>query len=114
MRGLPPAVTVPPVAPPVVRPLAVRALAGRVAAVRCGPRVCRITLALRGPVGRVRVDLLRGGRRLARLTRNVRTGRVVVTLRTRRRLSRGTYTIAVRLTATDGRTRSFRRAVRVR
>jgi len=114
VRGLPPAAAVPTVVPPVARPPVVRALAGRLAAIRCGARVCRITLALGGPVAKVRVDLLRGARRLARLTRNVRTRRVVLTLRTRRRLSRGTYTIAVRLTATDGRTRSFRRAVRVR
>jgi methionine-rich copper-binding protein CopC len=38
----------------------------------------------------------------------------VVTVRAKRRLTRGTYTLAVRLTAADGRTRSFRRTFRIR
>jgi len=70
-----------------------------------------VTLALTGPVARARVDLLEGARRLARATPRGR-GR---TLRvTRRTLRRGWYTVVVRLTASDGRTRSFRRVVRVR
>jgi hypothetical protein len=85
-----------------------------VARARCGGRTCRVTLALRGPVSRVRVDLRRGARRLARVTRAARAGTMVVTVRARRRLTRGTYSIAVRLTATDARVRSFRQAVRIR
>ena len=110
----PPAVTQP---TPVTRrttPVAPRALTGRVTRTRCGGRTCRLTLVLRGPVARVRVDLRRGSKRLARVTRRARAGTVVVTIRTKRRLTRGTYTLAVRLTATDGRTRSFRRTVRIR
>jgi hypothetical protein len=110
----PPAVTPP---APVTRrttPVAPRALTGRVTRTRCGGRTCRLTLVLRGPVARVRVDLRRGSKRLARVTRRARAGTVVVTIRAKRRLTRGTYTLAVRLTATDGRTRSFRRTVRIR
>jgi methionine-rich copper-binding protein CopC len=65
-------------------------------------------------VSRIRVDLRRGSKRLARVDRRARAGTVVVTIRAKRRLRRGTYTLAVRLTAADGRTRSFRRSVRIR
>lgn len=109
-----PAVTPP---APVTRrtaPLAPRALTGRVTAARCGGRTCRVTLALSGPVSRVRVDLRRGARRLARVTKRARAGTLVVTLRTRRRLTRATYTLAVRLSAADGRVRTFRRSLRIR
>jgi hypothetical protein len=93
------------------RPAAFRA---RVAAARCGARACRLTIALSGPVRTARVDLRRGTRRLARVTRNVRGRRTLrVTLRTRRTLTRGAYEVRVRLTATDGRTRTFRRALRI-
>ena len=110
----PPAVTLP---APVTRrttPVAPRALTGRVTRTRCGGRTCRLTLVLRGPVSRVRVDLRRGSTRLARVDRRARAGTIVVTIRAKRRLTRGTYTLAVRLTAADGRTRSFRRSVRFR
>jgi hypothetical protein len=72
-------------------------------------------VALSGPVARARVDLRRGTRRLARVTRDVRGRRTLrVTLRTRRTLRRGTYVVSVRLTATYGRTRTFRRTLLIR
>jgi Ca2+-binding RTX toxin-like protein len=116
VRGLPAAVPAPVRPPAAPAPAAPRLvpLSGRVAAIRCGGRTCRLTLALAGPVARVRVDLRRGARRLARVTRRVRTPTLRVTLRARRPLARGRYTVAVRLSAADGRTRSFRRVVRVR
>jgi|1186.fasta_scaffold00102_4 Ca2+-binding RTX toxin-like protein len=106
----------PPVVPAVVAPKPRPArLSGRVSTVRCGGRTCRITLAVSGPVTRARVDLRRGTRRLARVSRQVRSARSLrVTLRVRRRLARGPYTVSVRLSAADGRTRNFRRTVRVR
>jgi hypothetical protein len=110
----PPAVTPPAPVPRPTAPVARRALTGRVARTRCGGRTCRLTLVLRGPVSRVRVDLSRGTERLARVTRRARAGTVVVTVRAKRRLTRGTYTLAVRLTAADGRTRGFRRTFRIR
>jgi hypothetical protein len=101
---------------PVVTPEspAPSAFAARFTAIRCGGRTCRVTLALTGPVARARVDLVKGARRLARATPRVRGATLRVTLRTRRALRRGSYTIAVRLTAPDRRTRSFRRTVRLR
>jgi hypothetical protein len=118
VRGLPPVIA-PPVAPPVVPPVVIQpprrlAFSGRVASVRCGGRTCRVTLAVRGPVSRARVDLLRGNRRLARVTKTVHGRTLRVTLHARRSLRRGSYAIAVRLTTTDHRTATVRRAVRVR
>lgn len=114
--GAPPPIGTP--SPPGTRPIAPvappRVLTGRVTRARCGGRTCRLTLALSGPIARIRVDLRRGTRRLARVNRRAHAGTVSVTLRTKRRLAPGTYTIAVRLTATDGRVRSLRRTVRIR
>jgi hypothetical protein len=112
VRGRPvPVLPAPVVTPPAPAP---SAFAARLSAIRCGGRTCRVTLALTGPVARARVDLLKGVRRLARATPRVRGATLRVTLRTRRALRRGTYTIAVRLTAPDRRTQSFHRTVRVR
>jgi hypothetical protein len=74
----PPAVTPPAPVPRPTAPVTPRALTGRVARTRCGGRTCRLTLVLRGPVSRVRVDLRRGTKRLARVTRRARAGTVVV------------------------------------
>jgi hypothetical protein len=109
-----PPTTTPAPAPAPTRAARLRAFSARVAAIRCGGRACRIRLALAGPVARARMDLRRGSRRIASITRRVR-GRVLsVTLRSRRTLTRGTYVLSIRLTATDGRTRTVRRTVRVR
>jgi hypothetical protein len=105
----------PPTPPSVVASQPARAaLMGRFAMARCGARVCRVRLTLRGPVTRVRVDLRRGTRRLARVTRQGRAGTMTVTLRAPRRLTPGRYTIVVRLTGSGAPAASLRRMVRVR
>lgn len=106
-----PQIAIPVTPAPAARPASFTA---RVAVVRCGGRTCRLTLALTGPVARAQIDLRKGSRRLARVARRVRGHTLRATLRTRARLVRGAYVLSIRLTATDGRTRTVRRTVRIR
>ena len=98
--------------PPLVTPSTAPATIGAsVRSARRQGRRLRLVLQLRGDVARVRVELRRKSRRVARADATVTAGIKPLTLRARRSLSRGRYVVVLRLTARDGRTRTIRRTI---
>ena len=103
--AVPPAVVEPPApappAPPAGSSVRVRSLA-------CAGRRCRIALTLSEPVARVRVELAKGKRTLASVTRKPARGRFTLTVTARRRLARGRYTVRVTATGATTVTKTIR------
>lgn len=105
--------TVAPVASP-TRSLAARRIRVRAAARRAGGKLVATLEFPGGGVQAVRIELHRGGRRVAAGTGAVRHGQAAVTLRSRGRIARGQYEAV--LTVTDRRANviTLHRAITVR
>lgn len=88
-------------APPAAPAVAVRS-------VKCSGRSCKVALTLPSSVARVRVALSKGQTALAWTTRKPAGGRLTLTVKTRTRLARGTYTVKVTATGLRSVTKTVR------
>ena len=82
--------------------------------VRCGRKRCRIRLSLGAGAARVRAELRRGNRRVARVTRRASGATLSLTVRPRTPLKPGVYRLSITVTRTDKSKTVLRRKIRIR